>query len=167
MTKNKIILIFVGVAVLIVVLFVVGKPGTAPAGADLSQAVAPGTLAAAESNFDFGAVSMAAGKVTHTFVVKNDSAAPQPLTRFYTSCMCTEATLIQGGRRMGPVGMAGHSPVPNWNLTIAPGEEVQVEVTFDPAARGPAGIGAIAREVRLESDTGTLLTLGITANVTP
>lgn len=167
MVKNRTTLIIIGAAALIVALFVIGKPGMAPVGADLSQAVAPGTLSAAEDNYDFGTVSMAAGKVTHTFVVKNDSTASQPLTRFYTSCMCTEATLIQAGRRMGPVGMAGHSPVPNWNLAITPGEEVQVEVTFDPAAHGPAGIGAIAREVRLDSDAGTLLTLGIAARVTP
>ncbi|MFH1162378.1 MAG: DUF1573 domain-containing protein [Candidatus Jorgensenbacteria bacterium] len=165
--KNKTTIILAGAAVLIVALFIVGKPGTAPAGADLSQAIAPGALAASENNYDFGTVSMAAGKVTHTFVVKNSGSTPQPLTRFYTSCMCTEATLIQRGRRMGPVGMPGHSPVPNWNLTIAPGEEIQVEAVFDPAAHGPAGIGAIAREVRLDSGAGTLLTLGIAARVTP
>ncbi|MFH1193082.1 MAG: DUF1573 domain-containing protein [Candidatus Jorgensenbacteria bacterium] len=165
--KNKTAIMLAGAAVLIVALFIVGKPGTAPSGAVLSRAVAPGVLVATENRFDFGTVSMAAGKVTHTFVVKNGGAVPQPLTRFYTSCMCTEATLIQGEKRMGPVGMAGHSVVPRWNLTFAPGEEVRVEVAFDPAAHGPAGIGAIAREVRLDSDAGTLLTLGIAANVTP
>ncbi len=170
-TKNISIYLGIGfVAVLLVVLFAAGRPSgapAAPAGANLSQTAATDTAAASERSYDFGNVSMARGEVSYTFPVKNDGTAPLTVTRFYTSCMCTVATLVKGNRRMGPVGMPGHSPVPSWNVTLAPGEEARLEVTFDPAAHGPAGIGAVSREVYLETDRGAPLVFGISANVTP
>lgn len=124
-------------------------------------------LSSSEQAFDFGTISMAKGNVSHVFKVKNMSSEPVPITTVYTSCMCTTAYLQAGDKRMGPFGMPGHGAMPRINQVINPGEEANVEVVFDPAAHGPAGVGQISRVVYLENDSGPLLELGITANVTP
>lgn len=118
-------------------------------------------------NYDFGSISMAAGKVTHEFKIKNASAEPVTVNKLYTSCMCTTATLENGGVKSGPFGMPGHAGTALINQTIGPNEEAAVEVVFDPAAHGPAGVGRIGRAVILENRTGQLLQLEFTANVTP
>src|SRR3989344_5755546 len=65
-------------------------------------------LTASEKNYDFGTISMAEGTVTHKFTVKNTSESTVQLTKMYTSCMCTTATLIKGENKFGPMGMPGH-----------------------------------------------------------
>lgn len=127
----------------------------------------PGALKAAEASFDFGQISMAAGKVSHSFKVKNSSAQPVKTGKLYTSCMCTEASFVKGSLRKGPFGMIGHGFIPKLNETIAPGEEVVLEVTFDPAAHGPAGLGRIERRIYLEQEGGQPLELSIKALVAP
>lgn len=126
-----------------------------------------GVLVAPEMAFDFGTISMAAGAVKHLFTVKNTGAEAVLADRLYTSCMCTIATFIQGGDRTGPFGMAGHGFIPKINKTIAPNEEVSIEVEFDPAAHGPAGVGKIERVVFLENNAGEPLELNFTAFVKP
>ncbi|MBI2506898.1 MAG: DUF1573 domain-containing protein [Candidatus Colwellbacteria bacterium] len=124
-------------------------------------------LSASEQAFDFGTISMAEGNVSHMFKVKNMSGEPVSVNKLYTSCMCTSAFLQTKDKRMGPFGMPGHGAMPRINQMINPGEEADVEVVFDPAVHGPAGVGQINRIVYLENDSGPLLELGITANVTP
>lgn len=119
-----------------------------------------------EPAFDFGTISMAAGKVNHSFRVKNSGADAAVINKIYTSCMCTSASLIVGDLKLGPFGMAGHAFIPKINRALAPGEEASLEVVFDPAAHGPAGVGTIQRVVYLETSAGRQ-TLEITANVTP
>lgn len=126
-----------------------------------------GNLTTEESVFDFGAISMAAGNVSHSFRVKNASAAPVKIAKIYTSCMCTTATYINGDKKMGPFGMPSHGVQPKINQIVEPGAEVQIEVVFDPAAHGPAGVGKIERAVYLEGESGLLLQLGFSAVVTP
>lgn len=110
---------------------------------------------------------MANGIVRHSFAVKNAGDIPVTVRQVYTSCMCTEATLlVAGGRRIGPFGMPGHGMPPSINREFAPGEEATIEVAFDPAAHGPAGVGMIERLIYLETDGGPFV-LRITANVTP
>ncbi len=126
-----------------------------------------GVLAAVEQNFDFGTISMAAGKVSHTFAIKNTGTNEVVINKMYTSCMCTEATLVKSGKKLGPFGMPGHGFIPNINEAISPGGEARVEVVFDPAAHGPAGIGRIQRTVIIENNSGRPLEFGFTAMVTP
>jgi len=127
-----------------------------------------GTLTVEEANnYDFGSISMAASKVRHTFKIKNTSNEAVTISKMYTSCMCTTATLVIGGRRLGPFGMPGHGAIPSINQTINPNEEATVEVVFDPAAHGPAGVGRIQRTVTLENNTGRSLELQFAAIVTP
>lgn len=132
-----------------------------------ANSTSSGVLAAQESSFDFGTVSMAAGPVAHRFKVKNTGADPVNISKMYTSCMCTNASLFMGGKTFGPYGMPGHGFVPKINKAVNPGEEVEVEVVFDPAAHGPAGVGRIERVVYLENNAGAPAELGIEAIVTP
>ncbi|MBI2588055.1 DUF1573 domain-containing protein [Candidatus Azambacteria bacterium] len=147
----------------------IAKPKNETPGFQARLLASAGTLSAEHPAFDFGAVSMAAGNVAHTFQVKNTGEAPVTIGKMYTSCMCTTARLEHGGVRKGPFGMPGHgfAGEREANETIGPGEEAAVEVIFDPAAHGPAGIGRIERIVYLEPEAGKPLELTIAATVTP
>ena len=133
-----------------------------------ASASSTGALRARETNFNFGSISMAAGKVTHRYRFMNAGTEPIVLGKMYTSCMCTTAALVKSsGRKFAPVGMPGHTPIPALNETLQPNEEAMVEVVFDPAAHGPAGIGPIDRVVTIEHNAGRPLELAFAANVTP
>ncbi|HEY9584927.1 MAG TPA: DUF1573 domain-containing protein [Candidatus Paceibacterota bacterium] len=116
------------------------------ASVDQSAAV---NLAVDESFFDFGNISMAAGVVVHEFKVKNIGTTEAVISQIYTSCMCTEATFKKGDTKLGPFGMPGHGFVPKIKGAIDVGEEAIIEVAFDPAAHGPAGVGPVDRVVYL------------------
>lgn len=124
-------------------------------------------LSTEKSLYDFGEISMSKGKVSSAFKIKNNQSNDVILTKTYTSCMCTEAKIIKGDEDFGPFGMPGHGPTPKINLKFLPGEEASVEVVFDPAAHGPAGVGRVERSVSLEQKGAKPLELVIRANVTP
>lgn len=142
-----------------------GGDGQTPGGTFQSKGST--ALVAAERSYNFGSVSMAAGKVTRMFKVKNSGDKDLKIAKLYTSCMCTSASLITSEGRRGPFGMPGHSSIPAIDVPLKAGEEAEVEVIFDPAAHGPAGVGRIERTVSLENDAGDPLLLEIKANVTP
>jgi len=75
-------------------------------------------ITAAETSHDFGIIKEANGKVSHTFVIKNEGDAPLVLTRVIASCGCT---------------------TPEWTKEpIAPGKTGDVKVTYNPQDRpGP------------------------------
>ena len=137
--------------------------GSQPENTDQSN----GFLAAEESSFDFGNISMAAGKVSHTFKIKNSGAEPVIISKIYTSCMCTETTLVKQNGRFGPFGMPGHISIPKINQILKADEEAAVEVVFDPAAHGPAGLGQTERKITIENNGKNEMTLLIRANVMP
>ncbi|HEY4497318.1 MAG TPA: DUF1573 domain-containing protein [Candidatus Paceibacterota bacterium] len=126
-----------------------------------------GRLDAEEQSFDFGTISMAAGDVKHEFTINNTEGSDVTIDKMYTSCMCTTATLNVGGKKFGPYGMPGHGFIPKISQTIGPNEKATIEVVFDPAAHGPAGVGRIQRVVTIESDGGQPLELQFAALVTP
>ena|SRR3989338_4552339 len=134
---------------------------------DLLVASTPGSLSATETVFDFGNISMAAGKVSHQFAVKNSGVGVVTINKIYTSCMCTSAKLITENGSFGPFGMVGHGFIPSINRALLPGESAKVDVVFDPAAHGPAGVGKIERMVTIENDAGELVELRFSAVVTP
>lgn len=137
------------------------QPAAAPA-------VKGSVLRASEQFFDFGQVSMAKGKVSKIYSIKNPSDQEIIVSKVYTSCMCTQAVIASGGDRKGPFGMPGHGgSIPTISLIIAPNSEAVVEAIFDPAAHGPAGVGPVAREVYVETLEGGKLTLSFKANVIP
>jgi hypothetical protein len=125
-----------------------------------------GSLTAEETSHDFGSISMANGTVSRRFVVKNSSEGSVELEKLYTSCMCTTAELKTKDGTKGPFGMPGHASIPRLKETVLPGEEVEVNIIFDPAAHGPAGVGPIERVVTLEYEGG-VLEFDFKAMVTP
>jgi len=126
-----------------------------------------GRLTAADTKFSFGPISMARGKVTHRYPIKNAGTEPLLIRKIYTSCMCTTAALVKNGKKSDAYGMPGHTPIPTINVPINPQEEALVEVVFDPAAHGPAGVGPIERVVTLENNAGQPLELEFAALVSP
>ena len=146
----------------LIYLSAVNKPAPSAAASGTSS------LTASTTSYDFGMVSMANGKVSTTFNVSNTTNQPIVVSRFFSSCMCTSASARIGDRNYGPFGMQGHGgPIPFINATVQPGETIPLQVTFDPAAHGPAGVGRIVRNVFVESPNGDRLTLTISATVTP
>lgn len=128
-----------------------------------------GALEAQETFYDFGTISMAAGKVSHIFTVKNTSPQLVAVSKLFTSCMCTIATIQHNGKKLGPFGMQGHGIIPVFNEVLLPGETITITVTFDPAAHGPSGTGMIRRVVTVETNSQTKpkLEISFAANVIP
>ncbi|MEK7077854.1 MAG: DUF1573 domain-containing protein [Patescibacteria group bacterium] len=162
--KNTIIYVLSTVAVIGGLVWIARPDKGAPT--DPTAAVIS-TLAAPENQYDFGAISMANGKVSKIFTVSNSSAEPVTLEKIYTSCMCTEASLILNGQKFGPYGMPGHGLVPKVNRALNAGQTAEIEVVFDPNAHGPAGVGPIERIVFVEEKGRQPLELEIKAMVTP
>ncbi|MEK7624137.1 MAG: DUF1573 domain-containing protein [Patescibacteria group bacterium] len=162
---NKIIIGIIVILVLGGIIWIARPDATS---APAVQVNSNGTLTVAEANnYDFGAISMAAGKVKHAFKIKNTSNEAVAINKVYTSCMCTTATLINGGRQFGPYGMPSHGAIPKINQTVNSNEEAIVEVVFDPAAHGPAGVGRIQRTITIENNAGQPIELMFAAVVTP
>ena len=154
-------IITIGLTVLIVGgVALSGKKGPSAANLKTSQ------LQTDESNYDFGSISMAKGKVSKTFTFQNTTSQAVTAKKLYTSCMCTQATLAVDDKNFGPFGMPAHGFIPGIDASIEPGAEAKIEAVFDPAAHGPAGVGPIAREVILETSDGKL-TFKFKAQVLP
>jgi len=165
MSTKKILGIFVGAAILIIGLAWLGKPA---ADQNNSQAsLDTNVLKSEETLFDFGTISMANGNVSHDFKITNSSNQPVNIRKIYTSCMCTTAKFKLGDKTYGAFGMPGHGGLTAANITLNPGDSGVVEVTFDPNAHGPAGVGPIDRLVYVEDKNGGQLQLEIKTVVTP
>ncbi len=119
------------------------------------------------NNYDFGTISMAGGEVRHQFKIKNTSNEAVIINKIYTSCMCTVASLSTKSGQFGPFGMPGHGVVPGIDQKIDSNEEATVEIVFNPAAHGPAGIGQIYRTITIENNAGQPVELQFAAMVTP
>lgn len=164
--KNTIIGVIV-ILLMIGGLILIARPNPSDSNSADTPSGSGGALTTEEPNWNFGTISMAAGKISHIFKIKNVGRGNLTISTIYTSCMCTTALLIKGGEKFGPYGMPGHGFTPKINQTIKPNEEADIEVVFDPAAHGPAGVGEIQRMVRIESDSGKPVDLEFKAVVTP
>lgn len=143
------------------------KPDSNRPVATASAPAAVGALASPGPFHDFGKISMAAGNVSHRFTIENTGGSAITVTKLYTSCMCTTATLITLAGKKGPFGMPGHAPIPSITEIMAPEGRARVEIVFDPKAHGPAGVGRIERVITVENNAGKPLTLGFVAMVAP
>ncbi len=167
MSKNYFVTIGV-IALFVVGLILLAAPKNSTTGEKaLVVGSAGSVLSAAETFFDFGKISMADGNVTHAFKVKSSAAEPVKISKVYTSCMCTTATISSASGQKGPFGMPGHGFVPPANVTVGAGEEFEVAAIFNPNAHGPAGVGRNDRTVYVETDSGKVLQLNFTALVAP
>jgi len=164
-----------GAALLLVIggLVVVAKPGAVSAPPAQAQAAdpgvpsTPGQLVAIRTRYNFGTVSMARGKVTTVFRITNTGTDPVIIRKLSTSCMCTTAALVKNGKSSEAFGMAGHTPIPAIDVPLTSKDDAAIEVVFDPAAHGPAGVGPIERVVIVENSAGQPLELQFAALVTP
>jgi hypothetical protein len=172
--KTKLAIAAGAVVVAVAGLIIVAQPGpgtAAPAAAAAESGSANtgsgGYLAAVRKKYDFGTISMARGKVSYRYAVRNVGTDPVEVRKLYTSCMCTTAALVKNGKVSDAYGMPGHAPIPTINIPISPQEQAYVEVVFDPAAHGPAGVGPIERVVTVENSGGDPIELQFSALVTP
>ena len=156
-----VIVVSIGIIGLLILALALSK-SSRPSGGNTTTS----QLQAIEGSFDFGSISMAKGKVNKVFTFKNNTASVIIAKKLYTSCMCTKATFTKGGKVFGPFGMPAHGFIPSFSEIIEPGQEAQVEVVFDPAAHGPAGVGTIERQATLETSDGQIV-FKFKAQVTP
>lgn len=124
-------------------------------------------LVANEKEYDFGNVSMANGKVRHSYQLKNEGSEVLNVEAIWTSCMCTTAEIkTKDGRVYGPFGMSGHGGSAKMDFKIAAGQEFELIAEFDPNAHGPDAVGPIQRTVFIKTNTDKEpLGLSFTANV--
>ncbi len=81
--------------------------------------------------------------------------------------MCTAALFKFNQQTFGPFGMEGMGGNTYLTQTVNSGEAGVVEAVYDPAAHGPAGVGAIDRFIYVEDKSSNQLKLEIKAEVTP
>lgn len=118
-----------------------------------AAATSLGSLSAEETFFDFGEITMANGKVTHSFEVKNNGTEPLRINKVYTSCMCTTASVIDSfGKKRGVFGMPGHTSS-SADIKVGVGEIIKVDAIFDPNAHGPSGVGLMERSIYVETNS--------------
>lgn len=168
--KSRIAIAAGAVVVAVAGLVIVAQPGTAtstPAATESAGAASAGELAAVRKKYDFGTISMARGKVSYRYPIRNVGTDPIEIRKLYTSCMCTTAALVTNGKVSDAYGMPGHAPIPAIKVPMAPQEQAYVQVVFDPAAHGPAGVGPIERVITVENSAGQPLELAFSALVTP
>ncbi|MFA6097309.1 MAG: DUF1573 domain-containing protein [Candidatus Paceibacterota bacterium] len=112
-------------------------------------------LSIAETDYDFGDISMKNGLARHEFKIKNDGDQALEITDISTSCACTKVVLVVDGRRSPEFSMPGHGVKPLfWSEKIAPGQSAVLEAVFDPLAHGPDAVGPITRVINIISNTG-------------
>jgi len=169
MKKNTIIVFSTAIIVLTAIMLL-SKP--TPKNIDQQTTITPETgrvnlLTVSEKLFDFGTISMKDGKVNHSFKITNPTDKDIFLKKVFTSCMCTNAYIINSNGEKGPFGMEGMSYVPPANETIKTGGSIEINAVFDPNAHGPAGIGPIDRFIVLTDENDNNLELEIKGVVTP
>lgn len=162
-TKTIIIIVLIAVAVLGFMVWGYSRM-VGPTQAQLSE---KSSLTAAEIFYDFGTISMANGKVDHMFQITNPTDENITINNLQTSCMCTAAYIVNGSSRVGPYGMPGMGGTTAADSVIPAHGTQSIDVVFDPAAHGPAGVGNIDRFIYATEENGGTLQLEIKAVVTP
>ena len=97
----------------------------------------------AKESHDFGKINEGDGKVTYIFDVKNTGDAPLIITQVETSCGCTAREYTKE--------------------PIAPGENGEVKVTYNPAGRP----GPFKKTITVNSNASKKVVLSIKGEVTP
>jgi hypothetical protein len=164
MNKKAIIIIIIAI---VAVLGAMAWGYAKMAGPTQAQLSGQSPLTASTTLYDFGTISMAAGTVDHVFAITNPTDQNITITNLQTSCMCTTAYIGTGSARQGPFGMPGMGGVTDADYTIPAHSTDEIDVVFNPAAHGPAGVGDIDRTIDATQQGGGTLQLEIKAVVTP
>lgn len=124
-------------------------------------------LVAGHYEYDFGEIKITGGKVKHSYMLKNEGSDDLEISKVFTSCMCTVATIkTKDGEDYGPFGMSGHGGNNFASIKLTPGEEAELIAEFDPMAHGPDAVGPIQRVVYVKTNTAKEpLGLSFSANV--
>jgi hypothetical protein len=124
-----------------------------------------GALEARVTFHDFGEIPLAGGLVETRFPleVQGDTL----VTELVTSCMCTRARLVQGEQVSGWYSMTHGPAAPAARVRLDSDIPALLEITMDPAAHGPQGVGAVERGIILKTASGQELQFVLAANVTP
>ncbi|HBY98302.1 MAG: hypothetical protein M5U01_37250 [Ardenticatenaceae bacterium] len=80
--------------------------------------------------------------------------------------MCTKARLVQADQVSEWFGMSHGGSAPVVDVPLEQGQAAFLEVSIDPAAHGPAGIGPIQRGVMVRTADGQELQFVLEATVT-
>lgn len=111
-------------------------------------------ITSAEVKKDLGTVNQSLGMVTTNFAIKNEGKSDLIIDKLSSSCGCTSASLVYKGVEGPRFYMAGHGhedPDASWKVAIAPGDEAQVKVYYDPSVH-PDLTGPVTREVSVHSN---------------
>lgn len=111
-------------------------------------AVAGAKVGTTEQSHDWGKIPIGGGNMTKEFVVTNEGSETLSLSNINTSCMCTTVRLVKGGEESPEFGMHTKSA---YVMEVQPGEQVSVNVVYDPAFHGPNGLGSITRQVVMDT----------------
>lgn len=133
MKKNNKSIFFTGVIVVVLAIVAFGAYALGQQSGSDDEKQLPGKLEITETEYNFGTIGL--DKVSHPFVVKNVGKGPLTIERVSTSCGCTSAQLKKGNETSVRFGM-DHGNLPRANMTLEPGEETEVIVTYDPLAHG-------------------------------
>lgn len=111
-------------------------------------------ITAADVKKDLGTVSLKKGTVTTEFTIKNTGKTDLVINKLSSSCGCTSASLVYQGTEGPRFYMAGHGqdePDASWQVAIAPGDEAQIKVHYDPTVH-PDLTGPVTRTVSVHSN---------------
>lgn len=103
--------------------------------------------------YDFGQVSTSKGIVSTMLALKNEGKAPLIINKMSSSCGCTSASIVYKGIEGPKFTMPGHGPKNpiNWSVAIAPGDEANIKVYYDPNMHKDIR-GSITRTVSIFSN---------------
>lgn len=108
-----------------------------------------GALAVQKNQFSFGEIPINGGLVKKQIPL-SVQGGQLSVKKIYTSCMCTNAYLIDNNTKLGPFGMHDSQKL---NYAIASDKLYSIEITFDPAVHGLAGLGLNQRVVYIETNS--------------
>jgi len=112
---------------------------------------AGGEILITPPEYDFGRVSVAGGEVSADLKIKNIGDEPLVLSYIDSSCGCTTASVVYGGREGPRFTMREHGTNPeNWRLRIPPGEEAVLRVYYNPRVH-PDLRGEVSRYIEVYS----------------
>ncbi|MDP2683712.1 MAG: DUF1573 domain-containing protein [bacterium] len=104
-----------------------------------------------DSSYDFGEVKLSGGKVSKSFKIKNEGQNPLVFLGLSPSCGCTSAKVVTVGGESPEYQMAGHGGSVEWRGELAPGEEGEIIVSYDPAVH-PELNGDVTRTVDIKTN---------------
>jgi archaellum component FlaG (FlaF/FlaG flagellin family) len=102
-----------------------------------------------ETEYDWGTIKMYDGLAKKTFLVKNTGTKTLQLYSPTTTCSCTTVQVRTASERTAALSMHSQS---NDVIDVAPGDEAEVEVVFNPAFHGPSGVGPISRSAIIKTN---------------